>query len=219
MRSDLCRWIVPIVLSSVIAFGLEAGEGGERLGSLQQVCVTDQATGFNWEDGRWVRTQFKGGTYVVSKVESPNDPVEALRSGKLACGKLAAEETTFRTFNEFADGDHKMYGTCLRLHRVGHKNPEFMKCTELHSKKTGTWVVTFACGEANFYFGQTDSSTWEQFTALSNRSRRTTTRTVWLSQWATVLAWGKKCLRAISCEGVGTSGGHGPGNLLTRAEA
>ena len=114
--------------------------------------MTDQATGFNWEDGRWVRTQFKGGTYVVSKVESPNDPVEALRSGKLACGKLAAEETTFRTFNEFADGDHKMYGTCLRLHRVGHKNPEFMKCTELHSKKTGTWVVTFACGEANFYF-------------------------------------------------------------------
>ena len=130
--------------------GPEASEGGDRLRSLHQICIADQATGFNWENGRWVRTQFKEETYVVSKVEPPKDLAEAQSSGRLlaflACGSLRDEWP--------ADDNHKIYSTCLMSHEMGRKNPNFMGCTEMHTKEVGTdtWVVTFACGDSNFYF-------------------------------------------------------------------
>jgi len=144
------RWIVAAALSLFAAVGLEASEGGERLRSLQQVCIADQATGFNWENGRWVRTQFKEKTYVVSKIDPPKDLAQAENSGRLY------EFLACRAVGEELEGDdnHKFFNTCLMVHTMGEKNPRYMGCTEVHRRDeaTGTWVVWIACGDSNFYF-------------------------------------------------------------------
>ena len=131
--------------------GSGASEGGERLRSLQQLCIAELTTGFDWEKGRWVRTRFVEETYVVSKVDPPKDVAEAERSGRLhvflACGEMSVE-------TELVDENHRIFHACLQSHEVGAENPKFMACRELHRRHEGAeeWAVTIACPNAGFYF-------------------------------------------------------------------
>ena len=125
-----------------------ASEERQRIGSLKQVCITDQATGFNWENGQWNRTSFVEETYIVSKIEPPRNMSDAESSGRrlewLACGNPGPEWE--------GDDDHRFYSACLMSHQLGAKSPRFMGCKEMHVRKDGTWTVLLACSDANFFF-------------------------------------------------------------------
>ena len=143
MKGDRFRLQV-LALSLFFFTGLYANENGERLRSLQQICIEDQSAGFNWQNGRWTPARFKETTYVVSIVEPPNSAAEN-RMAFLGCRTLGDEV-------EMDLSNLKVYNTCLMSHRVGAERAEYMACMEFHVKEELTWNVRFRCPDSNFYF-------------------------------------------------------------------
>lgn len=65
------------------------------------ICVEEQATGFNWQNRRWVQTNFKTDTYVVSRI--PADKyrtlVEAKANTILFCSDKSSDNNSYGTSN------------------------------------------------------------------------------------------------------------------------
>ena len=59
----MTRLIIPAFVALLVS-GLagssyaENGDNGERLPNFKQLCIADDSTGFNWENGGLIRTHF-----------------------------------------------------------------------------------------------------------------------------------------------------------------
>ena len=121
-----------------------AGGGGERLPSILQVCVADEATGFSWKDGGWIPTGIKPETYVVSKVEDLPTMADIKADLSLAfyAPCLLDRPEMGRAWAEAA-----IYNVCIAVHRVGSDSPDIMGCQEVHTKDDDSddWKVKVNC--------------------------------------------------------------------------
>lgn len=82
------------------------------------LCVEEQATGFNWENMRWVRKNFNGQTLVVSRVPTEkymNDKNKALEF--MLCKDKSADDTTL--------DKTAFVHACYTMVQVGNK-PNFL---------------------------------------------------------------------------------------------
>ena len=75
MRKTNSRASMCLAVGAWLVCTTAAADEGRRLTSLQQLCVADLATGFNWNDGEWVPTRFVEEKYVVVKVAMPDRPM------------------------------------------------------------------------------------------------------------------------------------------------
>ena len=70
----LCSINLAVIAQPV--FGSKAG--------YSAICIEEQATGFNWDNKRWIKANFKGETYIVSRI-SPEKYKEATDNNFLMC--------------------------------------------------------------------------------------------------------------------------------------
>ena len=145
-RAALCLAVCTL---GVIA----AADEGRRLTSLQQLCVVDQATGFNWNNGNWVLTRFVEEKYVVVKVEIPEYTSDAARKLFEAQDFGAFFKWASCKSDEFGEeielDEGKFYNACLQVQRIGDKEPVFKRCREMHTKLDGSasWSISYTCDD------------------------------------------------------------------------
>ena len=127
----------------LVTSGSVVADNGERLASLQQLCIADDGTGFNWRNGGWVQTRFITPKYIVTKVEIPASWEQA-----------EADDNEWAYFScnsndeEYINDTFMAYNACLKVQRIGDEWPAYHQCTEYHSKMDNglaKWIVSFAC--------------------------------------------------------------------------
>lgn len=94
------------------------------------LCEGEQATGFNWVGGQWVKANFRADRYIV--VRSPEN--ECLFGAKL--------DTVLRGEDFFFSRE-----ACLNIREIGKEfNPKLSeKCTEYYVLIEKKWVKQFSC--------------------------------------------------------------------------
>lgn len=57
------------------------------------ICVDEQATGFDWQNKRWIKANFQGETYIVSRIplDKYKSVVEARANTILLCSDKSSE--------------------------------------------------------------------------------------------------------------------------------
>jgi hypothetical protein len=71
MRNKVCSLIL---LGSFNLGAIAQPVFGSKAG-YSSICIEELSTGFNWQNKRWVQTNFKEETYIVSRI-----PVEKYRT-------------------------------------------------------------------------------------------------------------------------------------------
>lgn len=129
------------------------GDSGGRLLSLQQLCIADQGTGFNWRDGAWVHTRFVEPKYVVTKINFPDSWEEAKREENT--GVYLACTLAFSSEEEYALESLKSFNACLKIQEIGDELATHFPCKEIHFKieeGVAKWRVEFSCGNRSRAF-------------------------------------------------------------------
>ena len=127
MRNKVCSLIL---LGSINAAVIAQPVFGNKSG-YSAICVEEQATGFNWDNKRWVKANFKGETHIVSRI-----PLEKYK------------ETTDNNFLMCSDKEIKSYGKfdyiyeCYSVAKIGTKPTmlDSRTCTEVWENKQLLYV-------------------------------------------------------------------------------
>ena len=127
---------------SLVASGSVIANNGERLLTLQQLCIADDGTGFSWLNGAWVRTRFTTPKYIVTSVAVPASWEQAD-----ADDKLNVYIRCFDDKDEFVDDNYAEYNTCLKVQEIGKEWSEYHRCLEVHSNfdNSDEWDIKFFC--------------------------------------------------------------------------
>ena len=124
----LKKLVTALVILFVIASNANAGEriypSIERPIGATALCMGEDANGYNWENGKWVRTWFKPSRYTIKKVSIETEP--SLTPPYNTCSSIA-EETDF----DLSDGGYTLY-RCYIISEFG-KEPEWREvCNEYY---------------------------------------------------------------------------------------
>lgn len=143
-----------VMLISGIA-GSSYAKDGERLLNFIQLCIEDEKTGFNWENGAWVSANFTPDKLVVSKITLSQDPDQDLFA-RFICEDVAEKREDTITENFLT------YHSCLSVQKLGSDTPVYMNCYEGHfrmKEKKNDWEVFLEC-----------ESSWHSFNFRPNGS-------------------------------------------------
>jgi hypothetical protein len=127
MRNKICSLILLGTINLAVfaqpVFGSKAG--------YSTVCVEEQSTGFNWQNKRWVQTNFKEDTYIVSRIplEKYQSFLEARANNLHLCSDKSKENSEFEKTT--------FINECYSVTRIGQK-PAFTDsrmCIEMWESK------------------------------------------------------------------------------------
>jgi hypothetical protein len=134
MLNKVCSLVFLGAISlAVIAqpvFGSKAG--------YSSICVEEQSTGFNWQNKRWVQTNFKEDTYIVSRIplEKYQSTLEARANKIYLCSDKSKENSEFEKT--------AFVNECYSVTKIGQK-PTLLDsnmCTEIWESKR---LITVQC--------------------------------------------------------------------------
>lgn len=131
LKRQIC--VITILASSIISPYAIAGD-------IFYVCAENESIGFNWRDGQWVKTNFKGDTYSVRKVDRSlyKDSKTKQSNQTMFCD--AEKEAKV---NQRFDGGIEMKYSCYSI-------------TELGSKP---WLLSYGMCLETFKYGSLESVT------------------------------------------------------------
>lgn len=112
----------------------------DKIEGLKAICVREQSTGFNWENGRWVRTNFKpGNQFLIQRLN-----LEAYAS------KPTLEQPALCQIEPVRQiGTTKISKGCYQINDVGEPPVIFLSemCDEIVE---GKQIVSIQCRKITF---------------------------------------------------------------------
>lgn len=106
------------------------------------LCIEKGSTGFNWENGKWVQTNFKPEKYLIERVEI----VDSNEKSSICLDKY--KSTDLSVLGSFKK-DKGCYG--IRDFGTEIKNHRYRLCPESYRKKGSTWELQWVgCGGWKF---------------------------------------------------------------------
>jgi len=134
-------FIISMVLAGLILIGIARAEITD-LKPFSLLCAEEESTGFNWENHRWVRTNFKPDTYILSRLQPESLP----------CFSLPEPSQSIKR-----QGDHGYSKSCYVLKRVGEEKGFGEVCGEYWIEKDGELVLrSISCDETAHYKAHID---------------------------------------------------------------
>jgi hypothetical protein len=136
MRNKVCSLIL---LGSINLGAIAQPVFGSKAG-YSSICIEELSTGFNWQNKRWVQTNFKEETYIVSRipVEKYRTLVEARANNVYLCDDKSNENNKY--------GKTEFINECYSVTKIGQK-PTLLDanmCTEVWES---TRLISVLCNK------------------------------------------------------------------------
>lgn len=125
-----------------------SADDGDRLGSLRQLCTSDEISGLDWDEGEWKTKRFKNEQFVLKLYES-DGPDSKARTGMFSnFVRLAVCLEKHKPIEDKSElpPDFRFYETCVVRKFPGKSRVDDFNCDEVHEKNSnGNWNVKFKC--------------------------------------------------------------------------
>lgn len=144
-----------IALLGMLAAGAVASTPANLAASYSLICEGEQAVGFDWRNGEWMRTNFKADTYVFD-----------VRKENLCFKMEAGDEKTY--------GGVRFRAVCGNVRDLGSQHVPILSnvCHERYSTVAGDAPISIECTRGRQYFAASPDGRFQMSTMHASVGNR-----------------------------------------------